>query len=564
DLKRVLSFPPYPGDYLHPVVYACTAVMLLCLLVSIMTYVVHHSVIRISRNGWHTLLNFLFHTGLTFGVFAGGINQINLPFVCQIVGIVLHYASLSTMLWLTFTARNIFKDLLLKGAPPGGQSQAVPQTSEPSFFRFYLVSDGIPLLIVGVTAAFGMDNYGSRDDALYCWMAWEPSLGGFYGPMCLLVLVMSVYFLCTYIQLKRHPQKKYELRILSEEQQQLSSNESNHHCQTDTGGVSGSAGDCQPFATGVSVLANEHSFKSQLRATAFTLFLFLSTWALGALAVSLGHFLDMIFSCLYGAFCVTLGLFLLIQHCAKRDDVWHRWWACCPSKSEDGDRDGNEQSPRQELHQPHCHLISPCFGKQPLLASHLVQSSCQKMTPPSQSPIPNHAGPCCVAVMSPVTAAPMSPLAEPLPSPCQQTLSDELPRPALPLQACLNDRSKSRSFNRPRPCLQDYRSHMTSTSMDGSGYSSHLDSPHAAHHLEGSDHSSTTSCYEKPDPFALQYKQDPETYSCASKNTLPRQHGTISRRGTIGRNRSLQEDGLFGSDATGNIRTGPWKNETTV
>lgn len=44
-----------------------------------------HSVIRISRNGWHTLLNFLFHTGLTFGVFAGGINQINVPFVCQIV-----------------------------------------------------------------------------------------------------------------------------------------------------------------------------------------------------------------------------------------------------------------------------------------------------------------------------------------------------------------------------------------------------------------------------------------------------------------------------------------------
>ncbi|XP_037320032.2 adhesion G protein-coupled receptor A1 [Pungitius pungitius] len=667
DLKRVLSFPPYPGDYLHPVVYACTAVMLLCLLVSIMTYVVHHSVIRISRNGWHTLLNFLFHTGLTFGVFAGGINQINLPFVCQIVGIVLHYASLSTMLWLTFTARNIFKDALKDPLRTQKRDGTGRTRRKPTVLRFYLVSDGIPLLIVGVTAAFGMDNYGSRDEALYCWMAWEPSLGGFYGPMCLLVLVMSVYFLCTYIQLKRHPQKKYELRILSEEQQQLSSSESNHHCPTDTGGVSGPPGDCQPFATGVSVLANEHSFKSQLRATAFTLFLFLSTWALGALAVSLGHFLDMIFSCLYGAFCVTLGLFLLIQHCAKRDDVWHRWWACCPSKSkcEDGDRDVNGQSPRHELHQPHCHLVSPCSGKQPLLASHLVQGSCHKMTPPSQSPIPNHTGPCCVAVMSPVTAAPMSPLAEPLPSPCLQALCDELPRPALPLQGCLNDRSKSRSFNRPRPCLQDYRLHLTSTSMDGSGYSSHLDSPHAAHHLEGSpvaptsphpdlqlpclspylekhlaschslqhqdschsvqesiasghsrthnmhdsitschslllpshgsntcqwhmyssgDQSSTTSCCEKPDSFALQYKQDPETYSCVSKaadkekdslcvevdqkgfprNTLPRQHGTISRRGTIGRNRSLQEDGLFGSDATGNIRTGPWKNETTV
>ncbi|XP_075949271.1 adhesion G protein-coupled receptor A1 [Anarhichas minor] len=566
------------------------------------------------------------------------------------------------MLWLTFTARNICKDVSKDPLRAQNRDGPVRTRTKPTVLRFYLVSDGIPLLIVGVTAAFGMDNYGSRDDALYCWMAWEPSLGGFYAPIGLLVLVMSMYFLCTYIQLKCHPEKKYELRVLSEEQQQLSSSESNHHCHTNTGGVSGPAGE---FATGVSVLANEHSFKSQLRATAFTLFLFLSTWALGALAVSLGHFLDMIFSCLYGAFCVTLGLFLLIQHCAKRDDVWHRWWAGCPSKSKSEDGDGDGQSPRQELHQPHCRLSSPCSSKQPLLSPHLVQSSYQKMTPPSQSPMTNHMGPCCVAVMSPVTTTPMSPLTEQLPSPRPQTLSDELPRPALPLQGCLSDRTKSRSFNCPRPCLQDYRSHMTSTSMDGSRHSSHLDSPHAVHHLEGSpllsnsphpdlqlpcpsplldkqlascqslqrqnschsvqdsmaschsrthnmhdsitschslllpchgvhtcqwhmysaaDHSSTTSCCDKSDPFALQYQQDPEAYSCMSKptdkekdslcveveqkgfprNTLPRQHGTVSRRGTIGRNRSLQEEGLFGSDATGNIRTGPWRNETTV
>uniref|UniRef100_A0A8C3AT87 Adhesion G protein-coupled receptor A1a n=1 Tax=Cyclopterus lumpus TaxID=8103 RepID=A0A8C3AT87_CYCLU len=554
----LLSFPPYPGDYLHPVVYACTAVMLLCLLVSIMTYIVHQSVIRISRNGWHTLLNFLFHTGLTFGVFAGGINQIQLPFVCQIVGIVLHYASLSTMLWLTFTARNICKDVSKDPLRAQNRDRPGQTRTKPTIFRFYLVSDGIPLIIVGVTAAFSMENYGSRDDALYCWMAWEPSLGGFYAPMGLLVLVMSVYFLCTYIQLKRHPEKKYELRVLSEEQQQLSSSESNHHCHTNTGGVSGPTGDCQPFATGVSVLANEHSFKSQLRATAFTLFLFLSTWALGVLAVSLGHFLDMIFSCLYGAFCVTLGLFLLIQHCAKRDDVWHRWWACCP--------------PRQELHQPHCHLSSPCSGKQPLLSPHLVQSSYHKMMPPSQNPTPNHTGPCCVAVMSPVNASPMSPLAEPLPSLRPQALPDELPRPALPLQGCLNDRTKSRSFNRPRPCLQDYRLHMTSTSMDGNGHSSHQDSPHPAHHLEGSPLVSNTPHPDLQLPCPSPHL-DKQLASCHSlqrqnswfpRNTLPRQHGTVTRRGTIGRNRSLQEEGLFGSDTTGNIRTGPWRNETTV
>lgn len=32
--------------------------------------------------------------------------------------------------------------------------------------RFYLVSDGIPLIIVGITAAFDLENYGSKDDAL--------------------------------------------------------------------------------------------------------------------------------------------------------------------------------------------------------------------------------------------------------------------------------------------------------------------------------------------------------------------------------------------------------------
>lgn len=41
DLRTVLSLPPSPGELLHPVVYACTAVMLLCLLASAATYIVH-------------------------------------------------------------------------------------------------------------------------------------------------------------------------------------------------------------------------------------------------------------------------------------------------------------------------------------------------------------------------------------------------------------------------------------------------------------------------------------------------------------------------------------------
>lgn len=497
-----------------------------------------------------------------------------------------------------------------------------------------------------------------------CWIAWEPSVGGFYAPVCLLVLVISAYLLCTYIQLKRHPNRKYELHFPSKKQQHLSSGKSNLSC--DPAGTSGPAMDSTlavdstPFASGVSVLGNEHSFKSQLRATAFTLFLFLVTWALGAMAVSMGHFLDMIFSCLYGAFCVTLGLFLLIQHCAKRDDVWHHWWACCSSKSKSNImRDGNEdrQSHIQELHQPQCHLSSSYSGSQPLPSAHLVQGSHHKMSPSSHSPTTNHAVPCCMAMMGAISETPLSPFTEPMSLPHPQSLSDDLHCPPLSLQSCFTNRSKLGSFTHPRPCLQSYCSHLPSPTTDESAHGSKVGSPHSGPYPETSSnpqlenklpylsshldkelapcggyqtfchsmldsatschgstpsvHDSMTSChthlypshdahdfqwytytsaapsgaancYEKANVFTLQNQQGQETLSWMPKNTdvekdtvgierqgfprntLPRQHARISGRNTLGRNRSLQEDGLLGSDAPGNIQTGPWKNETTV
>ena len=52
-------------------------------------------------------------------------------------------------------------------------------------------------------------------------MAWEPSLGAFYGPVAFIALVTCVYFLGTYVQLRRHPERRYELRERTEEQQRL-------------------------------------------------------------------------------------------------------------------------------------------------------------------------------------------------------------------------------------------------------------------------------------------------------------------------------------------------------
>ncbi|KAM6956812.1 adhesion G protein-coupled receptor A3 [Aplochiton taeniatus] len=630
DLKKVLSFPPYPGEFLHPVVYACTAVMLLCLFASIITYIIHHSTIRISRKGWHMLLNFCFHTALTFAVFAGGINRIKYPIICQAVGVVLHYSSLSTMLWLGVTARNIYTQVTKKPRQPtqgqAGEPPAPPVASKQPLLRFYFISGGVPLLICGVTAAVDLDNYGSVEQAPYCWMAWEPSLGAFYGPVAFIVLVTCVYFLCTFLQLRRHPEKKYELKRPTEEQSRLAAVDVPPHCPQGEPGALAPApagGHCHAGCPGIPInpalLANEHSFRAQLRTAAFTLFLFLATWTLGALAVSQGHFLDMIFSCLYGAFSVTLGLFVLIHHCAKRDDVWHCWCSCCPGRH--GHACGAHARPKVTVNgdtpghgHAHCHLDSPCPGKAPMGCGHAAAA------------VHNHGAclgpvaPCCAALHS-------QQLMEEEPPPAAHVLLHADPegyRPGVHLHRCLKGsaRTKGRSFSRGRAAgpggvpggEREYTYHLPSSGDGGSVHSSHTGSPHSTHerhahacphlahegHLEGrhvcrgaSAHGALAChnpchrhiCCAKADFFpALCPAEagDAGTFLCGCGKMaeedlmVPHHHMELHpqpRRQSFPQNLpnqngilkgGLHEGFLYASDSTGNVRTGPWRNETTV
>uniref|UniRef100_A0A8D3DIE7 Adhesion G protein-coupled receptor A1 n=1 Tax=Scophthalmus maximus TaxID=52904 RepID=A0A8D3DIE7_SCOMX len=627
-------------SFLHPVVYACTAVMLLCLFASIITYIVHHSAIRISRKGWHMLLNFCFQTALTFAVFAGGINRIKYPIICQAVGVVLHYSSLSTMLWLGVTARNIYKQVTKR--PPQSQDGDPPPPPRQPLLRFYLVSGGVPLIICGVTAAVNIDNYGSGEQAPYCWMAWEPSLGAFYGPMAFIVLVTCVYFLCTFVQLRRHPEKKYELKQLTEEQQRLAAVDVPTHCHqgAEPGALAAPPGGshCPAGCPGVPInpalLANEHSFKAQLRTTAFTLFLFLATWTFGALAVSQGHLLDMIFSCLYGAFSVTLGLFILIHHCAKRDDVWHCWCSCCPGRRADACSGAhgpaparpkvnvNGDNPGHGHGHSHCHHDSPCVGKALMSCSHGTLGHCKHAALPSSQ---NHVA--CLAPVTPCCAALHSQqLMEEEPTATHVLLhaDPEGYRPGIQLHPCLKSstRTKGRQFSRRAGAgtcgaggEREYAYHIPSSVDGGSVHSSHTDSPHSTHerhahicphlahecHHDGHHtcHAAAAAAHEalvchnpchrhiccakadllpslcpadpgdtgiflcgcgkvaEEDPTAAHHHLEMQAPRRQSyPQNLPNQNGILKG--------GLHEGLMYTSDSTGNIRTGPWKNETTV
>uniref|UniRef100_A0A3Q4N144 Adhesion G protein-coupled receptor A1 n=1 Tax=Neolamprologus brichardi TaxID=32507 RepID=A0A3Q4N144_NEOBR len=506
-------------SFLHPVVYACTAVMLLCLFASIITYIVHH---RYEEN-------------------------LHLDFV----GVVLHYSSLSTMLWLGVTARNIYKQVTKK--PPQSQDSDPPPRPKQPLLRFYLVSGGVPLIICGVTAAVNIDNYGSREQALYCWMAWEPSLGAFFGPVAFIVLVTCIYFLCTFIQLRRHPEKKYELKQLTEEQQRLAAVDVGSHCP---------AG-CPGIPINPALLANEHSFKAQLRTAAFTLFLFLATWTFGALAVSQGHFLDMIFSCLYGAFSVTLGLFVLIHHCAKRDDVWHCWCSCCPGRS--ADASSGAPAPAKALSCGHGSLAHCKHAALPSSQNHMT----------CLAPVT----PCCAALHS-------QQLMEEEPAATHVLLhaDPEGYRPGIQLHPCLKSsaRTKGRHLSRrdgAGACgagsEREYAYHIPSSVDGGSVHSLHTDSPHSTHeHIccakadlfpslcpaeAGDTGVFLCGCGKvaEEDPVATHHHLEMHAPRRQSyPQNPPNQNGILKG--------SLHEGLLYTSDSTGNIRTGPWKNETTV
>ncbi|XP_075968576.1 adhesion G protein-coupled receptor A3 [Anarhichas minor] len=327
---------------LHPVIYTTTIILLISLLTIIISYVYHHRSVRVSRKFWHMLVNLCFHISLTCGVFVGGINQTRYASVCQAVGILLHYSTLATALWVGVTARNIYKQVTRK-AKRYEELDEPPPPPRP-MLRFYLIGGGIPIIVCGITAAANIKNYGSRTNAPYCWMSWEPSIGAFYGPVGFIIFVDCMYFLSILLQLRRHPDRRYELKEPSEEQQHLAP-------ANGEAGSDGPSSPCHPLTlqlqpheasssvasaphpVPLSALENEHTFAAQLMGAAGALGLYAALWVFGAMAVSQDHPYDLAFTCLFGVAALALGAFMVAHHFVNRQDM-KRYWsqACCSGR----------------------------------------------------------------------------------------------------------------------------------------------------------------------------------------------------------------------------------------
>ncbi|XP_056890175.1 adhesion G protein-coupled receptor A2 isoform X3 [Takifugu flavidus] len=309
-----------PVRALHPVVYACTALLLLCLFTVIITHILHQSSVHISRKNWHTLLNTCFHIAMTTAIYAGGIRLNNYPVVCQAVAIALHYSSLSTLLWFGISARVIYKEAVWRLPQQLEGESPTPEPPQRPMLRFYLIAGGVPLIICGITAAVNINNYA--DNSSYCWLVWRPSLGSFFVPAGLIVLVTWIYFLCTVFRLRYQEVKECTGMTQSspviESQPALPG--STRLLSTDSV--------VEPLNTNVSP-EDQYSLKIQYLVLVATHFLFLSVWCCGAMAIWLIGHTSLLFCCLYGIAAIVLGVFLFLHHCFRRRDIQNSWFACC-------------------------------------------------------------------------------------------------------------------------------------------------------------------------------------------------------------------------------------------
>nr|XP_058905193.1 adhesion G protein-coupled receptor A2 isoform X1 [Kogia breviceps] len=385
-LTELSAFPREVGGSgtgLHPVVYPCTALLLLCLFSTIIAYILHRSSIHVSRKGWHMLLNLCFHMAMTSAVFAGGITLTNYQMVCQAVGITLHYSSLSTLLWMGVKARVLHKELTWRAPPPQEGDAALP--APRPMLRFYLIAGGIPLIICGITAAVNIHNY--RDHSPYCWLVWRPSLGAFYIPVALILLITWIYFLCAGLRLRgplAQSPKGGTSRVSLEPGEELRGStrlRSSGPLLSDSGSLlaAGSAGVVTPgppeegdglYSPGV-----------QLGALVTTHFLYLAMWACGALSVSQRWLPRVVCSCLYGVAASALGLFVFTHHCARRRDVRASWRACRPPAS------ASRASPRAAPAAPEDG--SPAFGEGPASLKSSPSGSSGPAPPPGPCKLTN-------------------------------------------------------------------------------------------------------------------------------------------------------------------------------
>lgn len=353
----------YSGRYIgaksrlcHPAVYTGSFILIVCLIVSIVTYLISYSFIQMSRRAKHSVVNTWISISLLCFMFSCGIYQTEDMKICQGVGLILHYLSLSTLLWMSVTANNMYKRLSksdhLDNAPEDDLPPGVP--IQKPILGLYLVGWGIGLIVCGISGAVNLREYAGQH---FCFLGSGPALSAIFVPAGILLAVLSLFYFLTLCAIRNN-----DMNGQLSEGTQGTENVDLELLEVPVANGCVDRRSIQSMVTTDSddVEDPEHSPIIQLKAHVIVLVLYCFLWITASLSV-LDAFRDYfsyqedIFSILYCLFAFCLGAFILYFYCVARSDVRSQWtvlrkliqgngFQCCRSRSV-SDSHGNVQIP---------------------------------------------------------------------------------------------------------------------------------------------------------------------------------------------------------------------------
>ncbi|XP_070568336.1 adhesion G-protein coupled receptor G6-like isoform X2 [Ptychodera flava] len=190
-----------------------------------------------------------------------------LPGFCTSIAVFLHYFLLAVMMWMALEAVHLYLMLV----------KVFEIYIRHFMIKFCLIGWGVPVLIVVITLAIDIDNYGYHNTI--CWLSDMAFYISFLAPFCLVLLFNLIVFCLIIYQICR-----------------LNSRTSTPN--------------------------EKYSYVSRLRAAIALMVLLGLTWIFAFFAIGQA---SLLFNYLFAIFNSLQGLFIFVFHCAMKKDV-RAWW----------------------------------------------------------------------------------------------------------------------------------------------------------------------------------------------------------------------------------------------
>ncbi|CAG9766682.1 unnamed protein product [Ceutorhynchus assimilis] len=318
----------FPKGYFrlsHPAIYVGNAILFASFLIAILTYIFGFDSIQMPKKAKHCLINTWTAIAILCFIYSFGIYQTEDQKLCQAIGLILHYLSLCSMLWMCVSINSMYKRLSRNGDSIL-QDDDLPsdQPIKKPVMGLYLVGWGVALIICGLSTAINIKEYASQS---HCFLRTGPALSALYVPFAILFLFMIVFFLMVRCAIN--------ILDLSHGGHLSEGTQATEHVDLDLLEPNFPNQDGRSVRSYSSKTVssetedNERSPLAQLKAHVIFVFLFLITWLSCAFAtvppLGLVSYEADLFSGAYAICSTTLSAFTLFFYCVARNDVRTQW-----------------------------------------------------------------------------------------------------------------------------------------------------------------------------------------------------------------------------------------------